>query len=132
MGGLAAELAAIALQRIRAHQEPEQTLGALRVQAMVLVRQGRHAAAADALAEGLALARAPGFPYPFFEACFLHIWGQLHLSRGERTAARERLEAARAIFQRLGARHLVARVEQDLATLAAEATARGDTSTPTS
>jgi tetratricopeptide (TPR) repeat protein len=128
----AAELAATALQRIRAHQEPEQTLGALRVQAMVLVRQGRHAAAADALAAGLALARAPGFPYPFFEACFLHIWGQLQLSRGERTAARERLEAARANFQRLGARHLVARVEQDLATLAAEATARGDTSTPTS
>jgi uncharacterized protein YgbK (DUF1537 family) len=40
-------------------------------------------------------------------------------------AARERLEAARAIFQRLGARPFVARVEQDLATLAAEAPARG-------
>jgi ATP/maltotriose-dependent transcriptional regulator MalT len=69
----AAELAATALQRIRAHQEPEQLLGALRVQAMVLVRQGHQAAAADILAEGLALAQAPGFPYPFFEACLLHV-----------------------------------------------------------
>jgi hypothetical protein len=100
-------------------------MDALCVQAMVLVRQGHWAAAADALAEGLALARAPGFPYPSYEAAFLHVWGQLHLHRGEPAAARERLEAARAIFQRLGARPFVARVEQDLATLAAEVPARG-------
>jgi tetratricopeptide (TPR) repeat protein len=121
----AAELAGTALQRIREHQEPGQMMEALHVQAMVLVRQGHWAAAADALAEGLALAQAPGLPYPFSEACFLHVWGQLHLSTGEHVAARERLEAARAIFQRLGARPFVARVEQDLATLAAEAPARG-------
>ena len=78
-------------------------LYALRVQAMVLVPQGHWAAAADALAEGLALARAPFFPFPFFEACFLHVWGQMHLKRGEPAAARERLEAARPIFQRLDA-----------------------------
>ena len=104
----------------------------LHLQAMVLVRQGHWAAATDALAEGLALAQAPSFRYPFFEACFLHIWGQMHLNRGEPAAARERLEAALAIFQRLGARPFVARVEQDLATLAAEAPARGDALTPTS
>jgi hypothetical protein len=92
---------------------------------MVLVRQGHWAAAADTLAEGLALAQAPSFRYPVFEACFLHIWGQLHLSRGERTVAREGLEAARAIFQRLGARPFVAQVEQDLATLDAKALACG-------
>jgi tetratricopeptide (TPR) repeat protein len=117
----AAELAAAALARIREHQEPDQMLNALRVQAMVLVRQGQWAAAADILAKGLALAQAPGFPHPGPEACLLHVWGQLHLSRGEQAAARERLEAAQAIFQRMGARALVARVEQDLATLDAEA-----------
>jgi tetratricopeptide (TPR) repeat protein/transcriptional regulator with XRE-family HTH domain len=121
----AAELAAATLQRIREHQEPEQMLDALRVQAMVLVHKGHWAAAADALAEGLALAQAPGFPYPFFEARFLHVRGQLHLNRGEPAAARERLEAALAIFQRLGAHPFVAQVEQDLAALEAEASARG-------
>jgi tetratricopeptide (TPR) repeat protein len=128
----AAELVAATLRRIREHHEPEQMLYALRVQAMVLVRQGHWAAAADALAEGLALAQAPGFPYPFFEACFLHVWGQMHLNRGEPTAARERLEAALAIFQRLGVHPVVARVEQDLATLDAEAIARRDAPTPAS
>jgi tetratricopeptide (TPR) repeat protein len=121
----AAELAATALQRIREHQEPDHLMDVLHVQAMVLVRQGHWAAAADALAEGLALARSPGLPYPFSEACFLHVWGQLHLSTGEHVTARERLEAARAIFQRLGARPFVAQVEQALATLAAEAPACG-------
>jgi tetratricopeptide (TPR) repeat protein len=128
----AAELVAAALRHSREHQEPEQTLYVLPVQAMVLVRQGHWAAATDALAEGLALAQAPGFPNPFCEARLLHVWGQMHLNRGERTAARERLEAARAIFQRLGARPFVAHVEQDLATLDAEAIARGDALTPTS
>jgi tetratricopeptide (TPR) repeat protein len=128
----AAELAATALQRIRAHQEPDQMMGALHVQAMVLVRQGHWTAAANALAEGLALARSLGLPYPFVEACFLHVWGQLHLHTGEHVAAREQLEAARAMFQRLGARPFAARVEQDLAALDAEVTARGDALTPTS
>jgi tetratricopeptide (TPR) repeat protein len=121
----AAALAATTLQRIREHQEPEQMMDVLHLQAMVLVRQGHWAAAANALAEGLALARSPGLPYPFVEASFLHVWGQLHLNRGEHAAARERLEAARAIFQRLGARPFVAQVEQDLATLTAEALPRG-------
>jgi tetratricopeptide (TPR) repeat protein len=123
----AAELAATAVQRTREHQdqEPDPLMDALHVQAMVLVHKGHWVAAADALAEGLALARSPGLPYPFMEACFLHVWGQLHLKKGEHAAARERLEAARAIFQRLGARPFVARVEQDLATLDAEAPARG-------
>jgi tetratricopeptide (TPR) repeat protein len=124
----AADVAATALARIREHQEPqvpEHLIGALHMQAMVLVRQGHWAAAADALAEGLALAQAPSYRYPCFEAQILHVWGQLHLYRGEHAAARERLEAALAIFQRLGARPFVAQVEQDLATLDAEAPAHG-------
>jgi hypothetical protein len=71
----AAELVAATLRRIREHQEPEQMLFPLRVQAIVLVRQGHWAAAVEALAEGLALAQAPRFPYPFLEAWFLHVWG---------------------------------------------------------
>jgi tetratricopeptide (TPR) repeat protein len=128
----AAELATTALRRIRQHREPEQMIGALRAQAGVLVHKGHWAAAAEALAEGLALAQSPSYRFPLYEARLLHVWGQLHLNRGEPAAARERLEAALAIFQRLGARPFVAQVKQDLAALEAEATARGAALTPTS
>jgi tetratricopeptide (TPR) repeat protein len=124
-GTQAAELVDAALRRLRVHPEPEEMLEALRVQAMVQVRSGHWIAAAEALAEGLALARTPSYPRPFYEGCFLHVWGQMHLKRGEPVAAREQLEAARAIFQRLGAHLLLARVEEDLAALDVEAPARG-------
>jgi hypothetical protein len=128
---------AAVLPRLKEHHErvyPEQEtmMGALCVQAKALVHMGHWAAATEALAEGLALARSPSAPYPFSEAGILHVWGQLHLHRAERAAARERLEAALAIFQRLGARPFAAQVEQDLAALDAEATARVDAPTPIS
>jgi hypothetical protein len=56
-------------------------------------------------------------PYPYAEGCLLHVYGQMHLQRGERAAAQERLEAAQSLFQRLGARKDAERMAQALADL---------------
>jgi tetratricopeptide (TPR) repeat protein/DNA-binding XRE family transcriptional regulator len=88
---------------------------ALRVQAMVFTRQHRWIAAAQSLEEGLTLAKR--MPYPYAEARLLHVYGEMHAQRGEPPRARERLEAALAIFRRLGARKDVEHVEQVIANL---------------
>jgi Flp pilus assembly protein TadD len=88
---------------------------ALQVQGKIALRQGQPDAAARALEEGLALARS--MPYPYAEARLLQLAGVVHAQTGEPEAARERWEAAGAIFARLGARMDSARVEQDLAGL---------------
>ena len=67
------------------------------------------------LDEGLALARS--MPYPYAEARLLHVHGQLLAVQGEPELARKRLEAALAIFRRLGARKDLERTEQLVATL---------------
>jgi tetratricopeptide (TPR) repeat protein/transcriptional regulator with XRE-family HTH domain len=92
-------------------------LEALRVQALVAIRQGRWDGATAALEEGLELARA--MPYPYAEGRLLHVYGELHLHKGEQGQARERLEEALAIFQRLGARKDTEQVERDLSGLEA-------------
>src|SRR5205823_771836 len=83
--------------------------------ALIALRQQHWAAAGRSLEEGVALARR--MPHPYAEARLLHMYGRLHIQKGEPEAAREQLEAALAIFQRLGARADVARTEQALATL---------------
>jgi tetratricopeptide (TPR) repeat protein/transcriptional regulator with XRE-family HTH domain len=88
---------------------------ALWVQALVAIRQGDVHAAEQALEEGLTLARA--MPYPHGEGRLLHVYGLLHLQQGEPAPARERLEAALAILQQLGARKDIERTEHVLATL---------------
>jgi uncharacterized protein HemY len=90
---------------------------ALWVQAMVATRQERWEEAQQALEEGLPLVR--GMPYPYAEARLLYVYGEMHAQQGEPEAARERLEAALAIFRRLGARKDAERAEQALAALAA-------------
>jgi hypothetical protein len=55
--------------------------------------------------------------YPYAEARLLHVYGEMHARKGEPEPARERLEAALAIFRRLGARKDVERVEQVLSAL---------------
>jgi hypothetical protein len=85
------------------------------VQSMVATRQGHWHEAEQALEEGIALAGA--MPHPYAESRLLHVYGQMHLQKGEPTSARERLEVALAIFRRLGARKDIERVEQDLATI---------------
>ena len=71
--------------------------------------------AARSLEEGLAVARS--LPYPYGEARLLHVYGEMHARKVEPGPARERLEAALAIFRRLGARKDVERAEQAVGAL---------------
>jgi tetratricopeptide (TPR) repeat protein len=116
MGDVAAagELVGHAVRRARGERYGFALVEAQRVQAAVAIRQGRWEEAERALEEGLALARS--MPYPYGEARLLHVYGQMHVAKGEPGPARERLEAALAIFRRLGARLDVERVERALAT----------------
>jgi tetratricopeptide (TPR) repeat protein len=109
----ARDVGAQGVRRARATTNQLMLLDALRVQAMIATRQGRWAEAERSLEEGLALARS--MPYPYAEACLLHVYKQMHAQQGE--AARERLQAALVIFRRLGARKDAERLEQDLAAL---------------
>jgi tetratricopeptide (TPR) repeat protein len=101
-----------ALRRARAEQLRLILVDALRVHAMILARLGRSVEAEHALQEGIALARA--MPCPYAEARLLQIYGRLDVERGAPEPARKRLDAALAIFRRLGARKDVEWVEQVL------------------
>jgi hypothetical protein len=107
------QVVALALRRARADNLRLALVDALRVQALVAMRRGREAEAARALGEDLALAQRMGYPYA--EARLLSVYGLLHILRGERGPTRERLEAALAIFRRLGARKDIEQTEQLLA-----------------
>jgi tetratricopeptide (TPR) repeat protein len=111
----AVEVAEQAVRRARAEGLRLLLPDALRVQALVAIRQGRWEEAAQALGEGLELAR--GLPYPHAEARLLQVGAEMHAQRGEPGPARERLREARALFRRLGARRQAAQVEQALAVL---------------
>jgi tetratricopeptide (TPR) repeat protein/DNA-binding XRE family transcriptional regulator len=112
----ASDLAEAAVRRARALGSPLMLADALRAQALVAIRQRRWAAAQRVLDEGLVAARS--VPYPYAEARLLHAYGQMHADQAESQLARARLEAAGAIFRRLGARKDVERTEHFLATLA--------------
>jgi tetratricopeptide (TPR) repeat protein len=90
-----------ALARARREDMRLVLVEALRVQALITLRQERWEEATRSLEEGVALARS--MPYPYAEARLLHVYGRLHLQKGEPEAARERLAAAQALFGRLGA-----------------------------
>jgi tetratricopeptide (TPR) repeat protein len=109
------ELVGQAVRRARGEGYRFALLEAQRVQATVAIRQGRWAEAERALEEGLMLARS--IPYPYGEARLLHVYGQLHVAKGEPGPARQRLEAALAIFRRLGARKDAERAEMALTAL---------------
>ena len=83
------------------------------VHGMSLVCQEDTAAAEPLLAECSDMAQA--MPYPYMMASVLYELGSIHAHRGERIRAREQLEQARSIFQRLGARWDVTRTEDILA-----------------
>jgi hypothetical protein len=85
------------------------------MEARVALRQRQWLAAERAVAEGLEVARRLRQPYR--EARLLHVWGELHRQKGEAEPARQCLEAALAIFQRLGARPYGAEVARALAEL---------------
>ena len=111
----AAGVVAQAISRARALRYQVSLVDALWVQARVAIRQERREEAHRSLEEGLALARS--MPYPYAEARLLRVYGEIHLQKGEPGPARERLEAALAIFQRLGACKDIERVAQAIADL---------------
>jgi tetratricopeptide (TPR) repeat protein len=104
-----------ALKRAQAQHCGRVVPDGLWVQAMVAIRQEQWAEAVRALEEGLALAQS--MPYPYAEGRLLHVYGEMHAQKGEPGPARERLEAALAIFRRLGARKDAEGVEQALTAL---------------
>ncbi len=111
-------VAAQAVARTRQQRARDPLVEALRVQALVRMRQERWPEAESILAEGLALARHPPC-YPYAEARLLHVSSQMEAQTGAPRVARERLEVALAIFRRLGARVNAERVELDLTALTA-------------
>jgi tetratricopeptide (TPR) repeat protein len=94
----AAEAATQAVEQTRG-RAPLYLAEALRVQGIVLRRQGRAAESERALSEGLELARS--LPFPYMEARILE-----QLGKGEEAVA---------IFRRLGANKDAERLEQALA-----------------
>jgi tetratricopeptide (TPR) repeat protein len=105
-----------AFRRARAGNHRLALVEALRVQALLALQQEDWTAAHGALEEGLALART--MPYPYAEGRFLHLAGLLQQRSGQPEPARTRLREALAIFQRLGARADLERVEHDLGLIA--------------
>jgi hypothetical protein len=73
---------------------------ALRIEALLAIKQRRWQEAAALLDEALAMCRA--MPYPYAEAKALSVYGQLHEAKGEPVQAREKYVAALAICARLG------------------------------
>jgi hypothetical protein len=104
-----------AVARVRSQGHRLALVDALWVQAMVAIRQEQWEDADRTLDEALSLARS--MPYPYGEGRLLHVYSLMHVHKGQSGPARERLEAALAIFRRLGARKDVEHVEQALATL---------------
>ncbi len=112
-GDRAVATAARAVAHARVEHDQLSLVDALWIQAMVATRQARWTDAERVLEEGLALAQP--MPYRYAEGRLLHLYGLLYLGKGESHPARERLEAALALFRRLGARQDIKRVERDLA-----------------
>jgi tetratricopeptide (TPR) repeat protein/transcriptional regulator with XRE-family HTH domain len=117
-GGDVEQAAAVVEQgvrRARAGSYRRALVEALRVQVLVCTLQQRWMEAAHSVEEGLALARS--MPHPYAESRLLHVYGEMYVKKGEAEAARARLEAALAIFRRLGAHGYIERVERELLSL---------------
>lgn len=97
----AAAVVTQALARLRPENVRTVLVEALRVQAMVAMRQGRSDQAERAIEEGLSLAQR--LPYPYAAARLLHVDGLLHAQNGAPARALARLDEAVTIFRRLGA-----------------------------
>jgi tetratricopeptide (TPR) repeat protein/DNA-binding XRE family transcriptional regulator len=89
------------------------TVEALRIQARLAMRQQRWSEAQGALEEALGLTLGQ----PYEEAKTRYVSGVVAAQHGEPVLARERLEAALAILQRLGERLYAKQVEQALISL---------------
>ncbi|HVC82670.1 MAG TPA: hypothetical protein VNL35_19450, partial [Chloroflexota bacterium] len=87
----------------------------LRIQARVSLKRRRWDEAEQAVDEGLTLARA--MPYPYAEAHLLYAHGLLLAEQGHSGPGRERMDAALALFQTLGARKDAECLEREIAAL---------------
>ena len=101
------------LEQVREQQYVVLLAQALRVQALLALRQDRWQDAGAALDEAISLAHA--MPYPYAVAKARYIYGDLHAARGEQEGAREQYEAALAILGQLGERLYAEQVERALA-----------------
>jgi tetratricopeptide (TPR) repeat protein len=111
----AGAVAADAVRRARGQNLRLFLVDALRVQGMTLAQQQSWDEASRVFGEAAQVARA--IPYPHAEARVLYECGQLYVQQGELDLARDRLEDALAIFQRLGARLDVEQTERAIAGL---------------
>jgi tetratricopeptide (TPR) repeat protein len=111
----AAAVASRVIARTRDEGRMLPLVDALRMAALAAVRQERWEDAERALEDGISLARC--LHYPYAEARFLQAYGELLVQLRQPGPPRERLEAALAIFQRLGARKDIERTEQLLTRL---------------
>jgi len=100
-------IAAQAATRARTTANRLALMDALLVRALVQIRRRHWAEAEQAVEEAL----ARDMRHPYGEARVLHAYGDLRHAKGESGRARVCWEAARAIFQRLGARAEAARVD---------------------
>jgi tetratricopeptide (TPR) repeat protein len=118
--GRAVEMLARAREQAAREQMKFRFWEILLVTAMLARRQERWEDAERDLEEALASARK--MPHPLAEARILDEYGQMYMARGETDRAGEHLEEALGIARRLGAKPLIERTEETLATLARDAT----------
>jgi tetratricopeptide (TPR) repeat protein len=101
------------LERTRRQSHRLALVDLLRVQGMLLSRQGRWEEAEDAFKEAVSVSQR--MPYPYAEARARYEWGQMLRAKDQPLPAQERLEEALVIFRRLGVRPHVERTERALA-----------------
>jgi tetratricopeptide (TPR) repeat protein/transcriptional regulator with XRE-family HTH domain len=111
----AAEVVAKSLARAFASGQRLVLPDALRVQALLALRQRRWYEAENALEQACAIARA--MPYPYTEAKVLHIYGLLYRELEDPERARERFAEALTICVKLGERLYRPHIERALASL---------------
>jgi tetratricopeptide (TPR) repeat protein len=109
-------LATQTVARLRTQHDQLNLVDALRMEAIVHIRQQRWDEAEAALQEALALARE--MPYPYAEAKVLSIYGDLLVASSQPEQAREQYEAALTILRSLGEVPFAERIERALAEMA--------------
>jgi tetratricopeptide (TPR) repeat protein len=108
----ARSLAKEAVERARAQHYHLALADALRVHGVVMALDHEWEQVETVFEEAVSLSKS--MPYPYAEARALFEWGRALDRKGAPEKAREHLEAALAVFHRLGARPYVEWTEQTL------------------
>jgi tetratricopeptide (TPR) repeat protein len=109
---LAEDTAAKAFADATRQRVPVGQVEALRIQGMIAARKEDWEKAEQCFRH--AVERAHEIAYPWGEARTLYEYGLLHAQKGDAPQAREQLEVARVLFERLGSRPYIARVDEAL------------------